>query len=157
MIGLGARPGQETEWRNFQYYMHYAEGGLMLLVETRFLAFCAIGAHIHTNTFQPQFMFQPQFILHFDFLESQMGNAPFLSGQYFTAADIMIIFPVEIAFAKCEVSHNDYPLLANYLQRMYQRPAFVKAMQRIINIDGQHVGLDDVVRGRPNSVVNAGT
>lgn len=110
----------------------------------------AVGAHIHTN------MFRPQFILHFDFLESQMGDAPFLSGQYLTAADMMMGFPIEIAFAKCEVSHDDYPLLSNYLQRMYQRPAFVKAIQRTIEIDGQYVGFDDVVRGRPNSGVNAG-
>lgn len=41
MIGSGSNPGQETEkWRRFQHYMHYAEGSLMPLIETWFLAFC---------------------------------------------------------------------------------------------------------------------
>lgn len=104
----------------------------------------AVGAHIHTN------IVRPQLILHFDFLESQMGDTPYLCGQHLTAADIMMSTPVEIALTKCEVSPNDYPLLASYVQRMYQRPAFTRAMQRIIEIDGQYVGFDEVVRGRPN-------
>ena len=38
---IGAKPGQETEkWRRFQHYMHCAEGSLMPLIETWFLAFC---------------------------------------------------------------------------------------------------------------------
>lgn len=64
--------------------------------------------------------------------------------------------PIEIALAKCEVSQDDYPLLANYVQRMYQRPACARARQRIIEIDDQCVGFDEVVRGMPKSGVNAG-
>lgn len=38
--GSGSKLGQETEeWRRFEYYMHYAEGSLMPLVETWFLPF----------------------------------------------------------------------------------------------------------------------
>ena len=75
-----------------------------------------------------------------------MGDEPYLCWQHLTAADIMMSFPVEIALAKCEVSRDDYLLRANYLQRMYQRPAFARTMERIVEIDGQYVGFDEVVR-----------
>lgn len=73
----------------------------MPLVETWFLAFLlktsthfpedvdagAVDVHIHTN------ILRPQLILHFDFLASQMGDAPYLCGQHLTAADIMMSTP----------------------------------------------------------------
>lgn len=187
VVGSRSKPGQETEeWRRFEFYMHYAEGSLMLLVETWFLPFrehdfpflmqhslfffrpCVhvayhplferglvlksstdvpadvdadvVGAHIRTK------IVQPQLTLHFDFLESQIGDAPHLCGQHLTAADIMMSFPLELALTQSMVRQDDYPRLASYLQRMYQRPAYARAIQRIIEIDGQYVGFDGVVR-----------
>lgn len=84
-----------------------------------------------------------------------MCDAPYLCGQHPTAADIVMSIPIEITLAKCEISQNDYPLLANYLQRKFQRSAFAKTMQRIIELDGQYVGFDEVVRGRLHSGANA--
>lgn len=80
------------------------------------------GSHIHTN------ILRPQYPLHFDPLELQIGDAPYPCGQHLTTTDIMMSFPLEISLAKCVVSQDDYSLIATYLQRMYQRPAIVRAM-----------------------------
>lgn len=120
--------------------MHNFESWLELKSATDFPA-DVVGAHIHTQ------ILRPQLTLHFDFLESQIGAAPHLcGGKHLTAADIMMSIPLELALAKHMVSPDDYPRLANYVQRMYQRPAYARAMQRIIEIDGQYIGFDEVVR-----------
>lgn len=105
-------------------YHPLLEGCLVLRTSTHFpedVDAGAVDVHIHTN------ILRPQLILHFDLLESQMGDAPYLCGQHLTAADIMMSNPVEIPLAKCEVSRDDYPLLANHVQRMYRRLAFCES------------------------------
>ena len=76
-----------------------------------------------------------------------MCDAPYLCSQHSTAADIMMSIPIEITLAKCEISQDDYPLLANCLQRKFQRSAFARPMQRIIEVNGLYVGFDEMVRG----------
>lgn len=81
-----------------------------------------IPADVHTN------ILGPQYSLHFDVLELQIGDAFYSCRQHLTTTDIMMSFPIEILLATCVVSQDDYLLMANYLQRMYRRPAFLRAM-----------------------------
>ena len=83
-----------------------------------------------------------------------MCDAPYLCEKHATAADIMMSIPIEITLAKCEISQDDYRLLANYLQRNFQRSAFAKTMQ-VIELDGQNVGFDEELRVRLHSGPNA--
>jgi glutathione S-transferase len=63
-------------------------------------------------------------------IEQRLGVAPYFAGDEFTAADIMMLFPLTTmrAFAPHELSG-----LANvraYLQRIGQRPAYQRAMAK---------------------------
>jgi len=60
------------------------------------------------------------------YLNDHMADKPWILGGSFSAADIMMSFIIEMAFA-LELL-GDYPNLAKYLQAMHQRPGAQKAM-----------------------------
>lgn len=65
-----------------------------------------------------------------DLVEARLGQSEYLAGDSFTAADIMILFPLTTMrlFAPRELA--GYPNVAAYLQRIGARPAFKTAMEK---------------------------
>lgn len=63
-------------------------------------------------------------------IEARLAEAPFLAGDAFTTADIMILFPLTTmrVFAPRDIS--PYPNIRGYLQRIAARPAFQRAMHK---------------------------
>lgn len=64
----------------------------------------------------------------YDFLEATLKNRPWLAGEDFTAADIIMSFPVEAFSARGET--DDYPNIAAYLMRFQSRTAYKRALER---------------------------
>ena len=62
----------------------------------------------------------------FGFLEEQLGTGPYLLGEDFSAADIMLGFTLGVARAM-QVPLG--PGLAAYWERLQQRPALRRAME----------------------------
>jgi len=63
-------------------------------------------------------------------VESRLGEVPYFAGQEFTAADIIMMFPLTTmrVFAPRDIS--GYPHVLAYLQRIGARPAYRQAMQK---------------------------
>lgn len=63
-------------------------------------------------------------------VEKRLGQAPWFAGDRFTAADIMMIFPLTTMRLFVPRDISGYPNLLAYLQRVAQRPAFRAAVHK---------------------------
>ena len=66
----------------------------------------------------------------FRLVEKRLGDAAYFAGDDFTAADIMMLFPLTTmrAFVKRDLAA--FPAIKAYLQRIGTRPAYQRAMQK---------------------------
>ena len=66
----------------------------------------------------------------FALVESRLGDLPYFAGNEFTAADIMMLFPLSTmrAFTRRDLSR--LPHVRAYLQRIGERPAYQRAMAK---------------------------
>ncbi len=113
--GTPLRPlaGTEESLR-FTYWLHYAEGSLMPLLQR------AIVEKAQKS------LIAPEMALHLDFLESELEYNNWFAGDEFSAADIQMSFAVELA-ATCTPLGTHYPNLAAFLRRIRARPAYARA------------------------------
>ena len=133
---LRPAPGAE-EARRFTYWLHYAEGSAMppLLLKLVFtmlprrapalmrplvkgVAAKALAGFV-----------DPQLRAHVDFWEAELGRSDWFAGDQFTAADIMMSFPVE-AGADRAFDAETKPRLKAFLERIHARPAYRRALRR---------------------------
>jgi glutathione S-transferase len=61
-------------------------------------------------------------------LEQRCGNAPYLAGSDFTAADLMMMFPLTTMRRFAPRDLSPFPNLRDYLARVGGRPAYRRAM-----------------------------
>jgi glutathione S-transferase len=65
----------------------------------------------------------------FDFVEAELAKSPWFAGEEFSAADVMMSFPLEAAVARARAGEGR-PKLAAYVERIHARPAYRKALAR---------------------------
>ena len=65
---------------------------------------------------------------HLGWLESELAERPYFAGDGFTAADIMMSFPLELSRARANLGVSR-PKLIDWLSRMYARPAYRAALK----------------------------
>lgn len=65
---------------------------------------------------------------YYALLESRLGRAPYLAGEAFSCADIMIMFNLTTLPLFGARSIDGLPNVAEYVRRIGQRPAYQKAM-----------------------------
>lgn len=110
-------------WR-YRYWLHYAEGSLMpplllkLIVDR--LGLLALPARKFVRA---------QLKLHLDYLEAELGAAPWFLGERFSTADVMLSFPLEAAKARAGLDESR-PNLFGFLQRIHARPAYRRALEK---------------------------
>jgi len=131
-------PAQADERVRYRYWMHYAEGSamppmLLTLVFARLrkapMPFFArpIARSIADKAMKG--FVGPQVKLHMDWMERELGAAPWFAGERFTAADIQMSFPIQAAAVRGG-GLEPYPRLASFLERIQQRPAYQRALER---------------------------
>jgi glutathione S-transferase len=110
-------------WR-YKYWLHYAEGSLMppllLKLVVKRLGLLGLPARGFVNS---------QLKLHLDFLEAELGSTPWFLGERFSAADIMLSFPLEAASERAGLDQTR-PRLMDFLGRIHARPAYRRAIER---------------------------
>ena len=123
--GSNLAPSRDSElhWR-YKYWLHYAEGSLMpplllKLVVDR-LGLLALPAKAFVKS---------QLKLHLDYLEAELLAAPWFLGDHFSAADIMLSFPLEVATDRAGLDETR-PRLMNFLERIHARPAYKRALEK---------------------------
>jgi glutathione S-transferase len=118
---LGA-PAEREGALLYRHFLHYAEGSLMPpllvnLVLARIPLFGKAGLR----------KFKPMVDVHLDYVEAQLAQRPCFAGSAFTAADIMMSFPLEAAAARCN-ARIGRPSLSAWLDRIHARPAYQAAL-----------------------------
>lgn len=63
-------------------------------------------------------------------VEARLGEAPYLAGQEFTAADVMSVFSLTTMRLFQPLDLAPYPNIRAYLQRIGARPAYQRAMAK---------------------------
>ena len=132
------RPKAGTpEWRQFSYWLHFAEGSAMppLLMKLVFdkvrsapVPFFikpvvkGIADKVTTSFIAPNIERQ------LDFMEAELATRPWFAGADFSAADVQMSFPLEAAAARAGLDAR-YPKLTDWLARIHARPAYRRALQ----------------------------
>lgn len=118
----------------YTYWLHYAEGSAMPPLLLR-LVFDRIEqeplpffikpiAKLISSRTKSSFI-TPQIAQHFDYLEAELGKNLWFVGDEFTAADVQMSFPIEMAGIDAS-----RPKLTEYLQTIHARPAYQQALAR---------------------------
>jgi glutathione S-transferase len=70
-----------------------------------------------------------QITLHLDYLDKELDPGPWFAGDTFSAADIMMSFPLEAATSRGGLNASR-PNLMGFLARIHARPAYQRALSR---------------------------
>lgn len=133
---LRPTPGTDAALR-YRYWMHYSEGSAMPLLVMKLVftkipdraplilkplmkkVFAAVSAQLT----------DPQLKAHGEFWEKELSRDGWFAGPEFTAADIMMSFPIETGMERIPYDERPDALYA-YLEAIHQRPAYRRALQR---------------------------
>lgn len=130
-------PAGSDDRLRYTYWMHYAEGSamtplLLKLVFTR-LPMNAPGllrGLVKSISDKANArLVDPQIATHLDYWDSELSKSEWFAGNQFTAADIMMSFPLEAAADRAGLRLGR-PRLAAFLKRIHQRPAYRLALER---------------------------
>lgn len=131
------RPARGTEEaRRFTYWLHYAEGSAMTPLLLRLIfsqlpkrAPALVRPIINgVSKAMNARMIQPQLDNHLGYWEAELARSEWFAGDQFSAADIMMSFPLEAAAARAGAGQR--PKIAAFLQRIHARPAYARALER---------------------------
>lgn len=73
----------------------------------------------------------PNYKTHFDFLESEISQRPWITGEEFTGADILLSFPLTAMKGKSIFTQESYPALWAYTEKLTGREAYKRAMKKV--------------------------
>ena len=131
------RPARGTEEaRRFTYWLHYAEGSAMTPLLLRLIfsqlpkrAPALVRPIINgVSKAMNARMIQPQLDSHLGYWEAELARSEWFAGDQFSAADIMMSFPLEAAAARAGAGQR--AKIAAFLQRIHARPAYARALER---------------------------
>jgi glutathione S-transferase len=122
----------------YTYWLHYAEGSAMTpllfkLVFTRIATnpapwpISAIARRIAANVTTA--FIAPNMKRHLDYIESELNAHAWFAGEEFSAADVQMSFPLEIAVSRAGLDAGRPKSLA-FLERIRARDAYQRALQR---------------------------
>jgi glutathione S-transferase len=119
---LGPPPRREAVLR-YRQFLHYAEGSMMppllaILVVNRL---GLLGRPARSPL-------QKMLAVHLDWLETELAGRPWFAGDSFTAADVMMSFPLEASRHRGGLAGR--PNLEDWLERIHARPAYGAALQK---------------------------
>jgi len=132
------RPAAATPERlRWTFWLHYAEGSLMspLLMKLVFdimparAPFFMRGIVRNVAARAKLGFVEPQLRTHFDFLEAELGKSEWFAGPEFSAADVMMSFPLEAGASRAR-AFEGRPRLKAFVDRIHARPAYRAALEK---------------------------
>ncbi|MDM9646426.1 glutathione S-transferase [Rhizobium sp. S163] len=117
-------PAARSDAVSYRQYLHYSEGSLMPILFASLLA--------SKIPFFGRFALKrirPMLDAHLNFVEQELVARDWFAGTDFTAADIMMSFPVEAAEARGLLGNN-HLAIKNWLTRIHARPAYHRALAK---------------------------
>jgi glutathione S-transferase len=119
----GANSPERLRWL---YWMHYAEGSGMPPLLLKLVIAGLPPAEV--AEVQSRFV-DPQVALQVEYWENALSQSGWFAGSDFSAADIIMGFPVESAVLRLGMGANR-PNLHAFLERIHARPAYQRAKVR---------------------------
>ena len=119
-VGTGS-----PNYADYLYWLHYANGSMMpagmtdLVLRVIGMADNPAAAPLRARGDRA-----------FDLVEARLGKAPYFAGEAFTAADIMMLFPLTTGRVFIPRDLAPYPNIRAYLKRIGERPAFQRAAKK---------------------------
>lgn len=135
---LAPAPGT-PEHLSCRHWLHYAEGSIAPLLVMR-LVFSQLPRQaprlmrplmrgIESN-FLARFL-GPQLALHLDYIESSLSATGHFVGSDWSAADILMSFPLEAAATRAtEDGGKSRPAIASFVERAQARPSYQRALDK---------------------------
>jgi len=130
-------PAGSPEQRRYTYWLHFAEGTampplVMTLVFNRIKTapmpfFVRPVARGIADRVLGGFV-QPNVERQLRFMEAELSQRPWFCGDEFTAADVMMSFPLEVSATRGGLDGR-YPRLTEWLSRIHSRPAYTRALE----------------------------
>jgi glutathione S-transferase len=129
-------PAKTPERLRYTYWLHYAEGSAMppLLMKLLFTlmprrAPALLRPLVRKVSSQAlTTLVNPQLKQHMAFWESELGKSEWFAGNAFTAADIVMSFPLEAAASRGGLDQG-HPKAMAFLDRIHARPAYQLALE----------------------------
>lgn len=120
---LGPPAHRESVLR-YRHFLHYAEGSL---APPLFAKLVLGRVPLFGKTAQKRI--QPMIDVHLDYVESELAAHPWFAGDSFTAADVMMSFPLEAARTRAGLDESRPAALA-WLAKIHARPAYQRALAK---------------------------
>jgi len=129
------KPGTPERLR-YTYWLHYAEGSAMtpLILKLVFNAITAGAPGLVRSIVKPvmtaaqERVSDPQLALHMNYWDEELSKSQWFAGNEFTAADIMMSFPLEAAASRAGARSR--PMIAAFLDSIHARPAYINALKK---------------------------
>ena len=117
-------PANRDAVLRYRQFLHYAEGSMM----PPLLALLVVG-RLGLLGKPARAPVQAMLDAHLEWLESELGGRDWFAGDEFTAADIMMSFPLEACRARAGLDARR-PNLTDWLERIHARPAYGEALAK---------------------------
>ncbi|GAA6184520.1 MULTISPECIES: glutathione S-transferase [Alteromonadaceae] len=136
--GEHLKPKAHTEaLRQYQYWLHFAEGTLMPPMVAK-LVFDKVRANakpffikIIANKIADKVMdgyYMPMISGNLEYVDTHLQNNLWFAGDELSGADFQMSFPLEASFSRG--GGKQYPAIAAYVQKIHQREAYKRALQK---------------------------
>lgn len=133
------KPDPDTEdFHRYRYWMHAAEGSympplvlalMMGRIETAPMPFFAKPiARKLVKGIRDGYLDHTVKAL-FDYVDAELSSREWIAGANFSAADIIMSFPLEAAVIRIPDAKNSNAI-AGYLKRLHDRPAYARALEK---------------------------
>ncbi len=117
-------PAKREDRLRYRHFLHYAEGSMMppllAMLVVRRLGLLGRPARAPVRKMLDQ---------HLDWLETELADRPWFAGDAFTAADVMMSFPLEASRHRAGLGESR-PNLVDWLERIHARPAYGAALRK---------------------------
>lgn len=117
-------PAERESLLRYRHFLHYAEGSLMppLLLHLVLGRIPLVGRTAQGRV-------QPLIDVHLDFVEAELSTRPWFAGAAFTAADVMMSFPLEAARDRAGLDASR-PATMAWLAKIHARAAYRAALAK---------------------------
>lgn len=131
-------PEGTPDRQKYTYFLHYAEGTLMTPIILKLIFSTVVQkspffirpiASGISNQVMTGFV-QPNIDTNLSFLDSELGQRQWLAGQEFTAADIILSYPIEALTARQGDLASKAPKIQQWLKTIQDRPAYNAALEK---------------------------
>lgn len=135
-------PAKDSEhYPAHRMWMHYAEGSLAARLFSDYRAWRTTPPTVRSRLVDSEAVVQ--------FSENHLSKHPWFGGEEFSAADIMMLFPLNVATGLNLVDVDQFPNIAAWKKKIATRPAY-KKMLEVARPDGM-IGNLPAIKQRPPS------